>query len=233
MHVNPKQSLFNFAFDGLDGRQKSAQCQSDDCNRTQPRVGAELAQNFQVGRVEPDSSNLLDLFQGSDPAVLEKHDEETATCNSYTNDIQAKPEISDSVTGTDLCCELPSIVAESASLKALPLDFLLGPKDRNSPTERILAQLIQSEAREVCPHLRDDYRQTFISISKFSKGEFETYWDAFVATSYAMYGLHPDKLFDKILARRAWMLGATNVVKFPPKKEAVSVSVPEKKVSEG
>jgi hypothetical protein len=96
--------------------------------------------------------------------------------------------------------------------KALPLDWLLGPKSA-SFTDRVLARLIQSEAHEADIWLRDDYRQAFITVSLAAQGS----PIPFVEASYRMYGLHPDRLYPAILARRGSLLGRSSVIPFPKK----------------
>lgn len=86
-----------------------------------------------------------------------------------------------------------------------PLDWLFRTKTGLLP-DRVLARLIQAEAHEGNPHFKDDYRQTFIALSTSLRGELSG-WDALVSASYAMYGVHPDKLHAKVLARREALLG--------------------------
>ena len=120
---------------------------------------------------------------------------------------------------------LPSAPVRSDA-KALPLEWILNPSKGLSFSDRVLARLVQSEAHEVDPHLRDDYRQSFITVSLASKGNTVP----FVAASYQMYGLHPDKVWPAIVARRAAMLGPSGEsgVTLPgsPKKPSQSVKSP-------
>lgn len=92
--------------------------------------------------------------------------------------------------------------APSVESKALPLEWLLAPKS-DTPTERALARLVCAEAHEPDVWERENYRQAFITVSLAAKGSPEP----FVEASYRMYGLHPDKLWPAIVARRAWVLG--------------------------
>jgi hypothetical protein len=91
----------------------------------------------------------------------------------------------------------------SLESKALPLGWILDPAKGTSPTERILARLIQAETHEANPHFRDDIRQAFITVSFAAKGDTQP----FVNASYRMYGLHPDKLYAAIEARKRAQLG--------------------------
>jgi hypothetical protein len=99
------------------------------------------------------------------------------------------------------------LTPSSLESKALPLEFLLDPAKAKDFPSRVLARLIQSEAHEANPHFKDDYRQSFIALSLALKGEYLNFWDAFVATSYKMYGKHPAKLYSAILARREALFG--------------------------
>ena len=101
----------------------------------------------------------------------------------------------------------------------LPLEWLLGTKAQDSFADRVLARLIQSEAHEVNPHLKDDYRQSFITISLALKGDPQP----FVSASYRMYGIHPEKLWPAIVARRKALLGSAE--EFSQKKSVQSVKV--------
>lgn len=97
-----------------------------------------------------------------------------------------------------------SAPAPAVQSKALPLEWLLDPDKSSTLTDRILARLIQCEAHEPDVWLRDDYRQAFIAVSFAARGIPEP----FVEASYVMYGLHPEKLYPAILARRSALLGS-------------------------
>jgi hypothetical protein len=88
--------------------------------------------------------------------------------------------------------------------KALPLGWLLDPeKSRDNLTNRILAQLCLAEVREPDPWLRDDMRIAWITILYASQGNPQPHVDA----TYRVLGLHPDKVWPAILARRRALLG--------------------------
>ena len=63
---------------------------------------------------------------------------------------------------------------------------------------RILDRLEKAERAESDPWLRQDYRQAFICVSLARDGELQP----FVASSYKVYGTHPNKVWFKILANR-------------------------------
>jgi hypothetical protein len=85
----------------------------------------------------------------------------------------------------------------------LPLEWILDPKKGRSQVDRILAQLTLAEAKEPCPWLRDDIRIAWITTLWASQGKPQPH----VAATYAVLGLHPDKVWPAILARREAMLG--------------------------
>jgi len=90
-------------------------------------------------------------------------------------------------------------------------------------TSRILSRLVQAELREMNPHLRDDYRIAWITVCLAAHGDPEP----LVAASYAVLGLHPNKVWPAIVARRKALLG-THYADFwgqplVPKKPAQSV----------
>jgi hypothetical protein len=113
--------------------------------------------------------------------------------------------------------------------KDSPLEWILDQRKELSPVDRVLARLIQSEAHEPNPHLRDDYRQSFITLTLASRGNPMP----FVAASYQMYGIHPDKVWPAIIARRHALLGPLyDVVEngaepISPKKPSQSVKKEE------
>lgn len=99
--------------------------------------------------------------------------------------------------------------------KSSPLDWLFGSKDK-SLSDRVLARLIQSEAHEINVHLREDYRQAFMTVTLAAKGNTMP----FVVASYQMYGLHPDKVWPKMIDRRNATLGRPTPISLPHKPEA-------------
>jgi hypothetical protein len=94
-------------------------------------------------------------------------------------------------------------------------------------SERILSRLERAEAHEPNPHLQADYRIAWITVIRASRGEL---WPHVTAT-YEVLGLHPDKVWPAILARRKALLGplyeAFYGVSLPPKKPPQSAAVGE------
>jgi hypothetical protein len=83
--------------------------------------------------------------------------------------------------------------------------------------QRILFRLEQAEWRESDPHFRDDLR---IAVLRSDRGERLPH----VSASYAVLGLHPDKVWPAILARRRALLG---IESSPAKKPVQSVRAAE------
>jgi hypothetical protein len=89
--------------------------------------------------------------------------------------------------------------------------------------ERILSRLELAERREPNPHFRDDYRIAWITVLRIARG------DPFphVVATYTVIGLHPEKVWPAILARRKALLGPLlqefSGESLPPKKPVRSV----------
>jgi hypothetical protein len=90
---------------------------------------------------------------------------------------------------------------------------------------RVLSRLEDAELREVNPHFQDDYRIAWITVLRASRGEL----GAAVSASYAVLGLHPEKVWPAIVERRKAQLGMLYEeiwgVSSPPKKPAQSVRI--------
>ena len=71
-------------------------------------------------------------------------------------------------------------------------------------TGRILARLETAEWHESNLHYQDDYRIAWITTLRASRGESIPH----VSATYAVLGLHPDKVWPAILERRKFLLGA-------------------------
>jgi hypothetical protein len=115
--------------------------------------------------------------------------------------------------------------------RSLALEWLLTPKSAEvCLSERVLARLVQAEAHEPDVSLRDDIRQTFVALSLAIRSDVgalkASAMDApakgheadrtgpphplpmcFIRASYSMYGLHPDKVWPAILAKRKALIG--------------------------
>jgi hypothetical protein len=91
---------------------------------------------------------------------------------------------------------------------------------------RILFWLERAEWREPNPHFQDDYRIAWITVLRSARGERIPH----VSATYAVVGLHPDKVWPAIVERRKSLLGAAYEswygVKLPPKKPSQSVTLP-------
>jgi hypothetical protein len=100
-----------------------------------------------------------------------------------------------------------------------------------SLTGRILSRLEDAEFRESNPHLQDDQRIAWITVLRASRGEAIPH----VTATYAVLGLHPDKVWPSIVERRKALLGALYEefwgVSLPPKKPAQSEHLPYRRAA--
>jgi hypothetical protein len=92
----------------------------------------------------------------------------------------------------------------------------------NSLLRRILNYLERAEERELNPHFQDDYRIAWITVLTAASGDAQPH----VRATYAVLGLHPDKVWPSIVERRKAYLG-TEYEKFfggssSPRKPAQS-----------
>lgn len=103
------------------------------------------------------------------------------------------------VTGAESKTEVTSQSTEPAALPAV----LAQLAEKYRPlVERVLARLSEAERKEVNPHLAQDIRQSWITVSYAQRMS-----DAFVQASYAVYGRHPDQIWPSIVADRKARLG--------------------------
>ncbi len=90
---------------------------------------------------------------------------------------------------------------------------------------RVLSQLEDAERREINPHFQADIRIAWITVLGAARGELGAHRSA----TYAVLGLHPEKVWPAIVARRKSQLGSLyesfHGVQLPPKKPAQSVRV--------
>lgn len=93
-----------------------------------------------------------------------------------------------------------------------------------SLARRILFRLERAEVGEPNPHLRDDYRIAWITVLLAAYGRAEPH----ITASYRVLGLHPEKVWPAIVARRKAALGSLYEeffleVALAPKKPPASV----------
>lgn len=70
--------------------------------------------------------------------------------------------------------------------------------------QSVLLRIEEAEAREPSPHFQDDYRIAWITVLNAARGDSQPH----TLATYAVLGLHPDKVWPAIEARRRAMLGA-------------------------
>jgi len=78
-------------------------------------------------------------------------------------------------------------------------------------SERVLVRLETAERKESDPWLRDDIRIAWITVLYASRGNPQPHIDA----TYQVLGIHPDKVWPAICARRAALLGSASSPKKP------------------
>lgn len=86
-----------------------------------------------------------------------------------------------------------------------------------SLSDRVIDRLAEAEADEPDVHFRDDYQQALRTVVLAREGSPMP----FVEASYALWGMHPAKVWPRILAQRQAMLG--NLVNFQAFKFARAV----------
>jgi hypothetical protein len=104
-----------------------------------------------------------------------------------------------SVTGTVLSFKLE--VLRVTTFPALP------PERHLDLAERVLARLEAAEQKESDLWLRDDIRIAWITVLEASRGNPQPHIDA----TYKVLGIHPDKVWPAICARRAAILGSSEI----------------------
>lgn len=93
--------------------------------------------------------------------------------------------------------------------------------------ERVLERIASAEWREVNPHYQDDYRIAWITVLRAGLGEREPD----VSACYTVLGLHPNKVWPAIVARRHAIagdhyeefFGEKSAAELVPKKPPASV----------
>jgi hypothetical protein len=82
------------------------------------------------------------------------------------------------------------------------------PAERSMPlAERVLVRLEAAEQKESDLWLRDDIRIAWITVLEASRGNPQPHIDA----TYKVLGIHPDKVWPAICARRAAILGSSEI----------------------
>jgi hypothetical protein len=97
----------------------------------------------------------------------------------------------------------------------------------HSLTMRVLSRVEQAESRESNPHFQDDYRIAWITVLRASRGERMPH----VSATYAVLGLHPDKVWPAIVERRKSLLGADYSKFFPAAEQRLPAKKPAQSVS--
>ena len=95
------------------------------------------------------------------------------------------------------------------------------PASVSSLSRRVLSRLIDAEAQELNPWLRDDLRIARLTVAYAARGE-AVLCSPDVLASYMVLGLHPQKVWPAIQARSIALGPVCDVPKKPP--QAVKTS---------
>lgn len=85
-----------------------------------------------------------------------------------------------------------------------------------SLAERILARLEEAELHEVNPHFQDDCRISWITVLRAARGDTIPH----ISATFSVLGLHPNRVWPAIVARRKAQCGSYYEVFYP--NDAVS-----------
>ena len=170
--------------------QQSSKSGADDLPLLEPCGFLEDHQNLQIGTGKPDSSLLGSVGHTTD-------------IPSVNTDATDSPSVGKCSYGESTATTRENALGVSESQSPSPLDWLFNPNKSKHLSDRVMARLIQAEAHEGNPHFRDDYRQSFITLTLASRGNTMP----FVVASFQMYGVHPDKVFAAITEKRRAKLG--------------------------
>lgn len=100
-----------------------------------------------------------------------------------------------------------------------------------SVVRRVLSRLERAELREPDPHFQCDYRVAWITVYNAAASVPSPHR----AATYAVLGLHPDKVWPAIVARRKALLGPLYEEfwgeKLPPKKPVQSELLPRERAA--
>ena len=199
-----------------------------------------------VGNVQSSASvNLVQDFKIDAPQAKQKlpndsfHDADSDLSDGYARESEHISEISESGIARQCSGAWPDSAIKSQF--SAELDWLLNPDKRavdrtielqaDSPErayERILSRIVQIEAHESNPHYRDDYRIAWHIVHICQSGEAVECTPAELAW-YRVLGMHPAKVWPRMLANRQALLGRDGVVPFPKKPSPKIFTVPEKR----
>ena len=153
---------------GLSVRQinsllQNSQGHADDLGLLKPEVLSQPNQQLEIFSGQSDCS-FPDISLQDSPKV--------SKADGGTKAIQTPPEFSAIVTSNDSFNRSEKVTPESMAQTGqgasprVALEWLLNPQKSRSLTDRVMAHLIQFEAHESNIHYREDYRQTFIALSR-------------------------------------------------------------------
>jgi hypothetical protein len=205
----PSMHVISSLLWSVNSAQKSAQCGANKLGQPQARQRLQSSNDCSITLGQPDSGWLgsgahVDLQSAFDFG-------KAGVCRTYI------PELSPCEIGSLSDAARFQTVALPPKPSPFALEWLISRKSKTLPeveklrreesteflSERVMARLTSSEAHETDIWLRQDYRQAFICVSLAAKGNTEP----FVVASYQVYGIHPDKVWPKIIWNRQARLG--------------------------
>lgn len=141
---------------------------------------------------------------------------ELRTTRSDLVNLQGDPAI---VEAAELSSPKPFAAHALLESKALPLSWILDPTKKRldrtvelqadkpeSIYARILSRMVQQQAHEENPHLKDDRQIAWLTVHYCETGE-AVLCAPFVLATYGVLGIHPDQVWPKIIQRRNALLG--------------------------
>jgi hypothetical protein len=192
----------------LNALLQDSQGHADDLSPLNSQVSGQLFQQLPILFGEADRGLTRSSFQADSSENM------AAGC---TNAIQQTPE--NTLSGTERDCpQLYAVVGTDSTPRTsdpIALEWLLNPDKADAVFDRILAQLVLSEAREPDVHLRDDYRIAWLTVRFCQTGEcnFKQHdgsiksYSPYVYATFKVLGCHPDQVFSRMQQRRQALLG--------------------------
>lgn len=187
--------------------QQFTEGQPNNLHSAQPEFLLQLLQTLQVAFGKTHSGGFNPGFQFVGHPTYSN----TLRCSDKANGLPNDNLCISSVENFGNSRYINDLSAYDSRLLLLQLFLALVSMDRH--TFAVLEYLASAEAAEEDVWLRDDVRIAWITVLYASQGSPIPH----IAATYQVLGLHPDKVYPAIVARRAALLGPS------PKKSVVSV----------
>lgn len=152
------------------------------------KLALQVPQSLDVSFIQSNGCHLTNLLHAPYSLDLYKHEASHSANSSHTSDIQTESLFPAFV---KRWCKRHTADIWSLEWRAVPL------------AESVLCYLEVAEKKEFDPWLRDDIRIAWITVLEASRGNSQPHIDA----TYRVLGIHPDKVWPAIVARRKAILG--------------------------